>query len=159
MRAKIGFGLRAHLGDDFELKFTRAPHRCKNESSGVNKFPGCSGGFERTESLAGLQILFFFFFFSVKYKKVSVCLLVFVFSFQKEGEVGKERKEKPPVGLCVARTADLLISFEKVFVLQPLGNEIVAAQSNRGASEIPGSAKGSEETTPPAAPPKKKKKK
>lgn len=45
--------------------------------------------------------------------------------------------------------------WKKVFVLQPLGNEIVAAQSDRRESEVLGAAEGSEEITSRAAPPKK----
>lgn len=70
------------------------------------------------------------------------------------GKKGKKIRKRKAEGLRVARAADLLISFEKVFVLQPLGNEIVAARSNGGQREI--AAEGSEETTPRAAPPNAK---
>lgn len=48
---------------------------------------------------------------------------------------------------------------EKVFVLQPLGNGIVAAQSHRGESEVLCAVEGSEEITPSLAPPEIKKRK
>lgn len=70
------------------------------------------------------------------------------------GKKGKKIRKRKAEGLRVARAADLLISFEKVFVLQPLGNEIFAARSNGGQREI--AAEGSEETTPRAAPPNAK---
>lgn len=71
---------------------------------------------------------------------------------KKKKERKKPNQKQPWAGGCV----DLLISFEKkVFVSQPLGNEIVAAQSDRGESEVLGAAEGSEEITPRLAPPKK----